>query len=284
MKDFLLTPLGRELLEKAKNSDTGNFVSDKVSSYQNWIDQLDTDQYNDFIKAGMSPEQALMIKDIAMMSPAMGTTRAVKQLGPTVGKTMNELASKIKDSSPHAEHLTNLQKIREVVKNNPKMLDEGAFKRVYDSNDKVVKVAGADHDLGYLKSEILPESIQEQLTFNKLKELAPTTKTYKTSNKFYQVQDKVTPFEKTTNNAGDWQDQEDILKVLTKNKGLGASDLSPINHGVDKNNMPKIMDVGAFDKIKNIDYQDVEDLNSTYRKLPSENVDYINELLKLRGK
>lgn len=222
----------------------------------------------------------------------MGITRAEEVLGRQTGKAMNALANSIKDSAPQAEHIANLKAIQELRKS-PELLQEfleahllgtpstdaGAFKNVHIGDKKVIKQFRPEE----FTNDMVPQSIQEQLIFNKLDGLNPNSKTYKTTNNIYQVQDKVTPYDKTSHSLNDWEDQTSILNQMVRDKGLGPSDLSnPSNHGLTKQNTPKIMDVGAFDNVNKMSSNDVKNLQNTYKTLPSDRTDFINEVLKLR--
>lgn len=250
-----------------------------------------------------SPEGQQMLLDMAMMSPALGMTRAVKQLGPVVGKGMNYLAESIKDLSPQAEHISNLKFIQNILKGSKNKIGEGNAKEVFDvpNVNKVVKkqFLGSD-DLD--RTFNIDEGIKEQLIFNKLEELVPNTKSYQTSKNIWQVQDKVNPISK----SGMFRSQESAMtepKVesaawdMIKRLGdkIKPADLTRQNVGYDKSGNVKFFDVNNFDfpqysirrdmlgdPMRNssgkvllktstpFDLSDVEKLNNTYKKLPEE--------------
>lgn len=225
----------------------------------------------------------------------MGETRAVKELGPELGKLTNAAAGAIKDK--FGEHLRNLDLIKNFVKNPESLrpVGSGAFKNVYGNEQQVLKKFRPEE---FVPGEMLPQSIQEQLIVNKLGELAPKTNTYKTSNNVYQVQDKIQPFIETmkdnyhpdlekmiSNNMDSIQTQEDYLKSLLNKKGFDPKsdyDLAnPYNHGYSKLGDPKISDVGTF-RMSQPNPEDIIKLQENYKTLPSD-IDYINEIFKLKG-
>lgn len=217
------------------------------------------------------------LTDMAMSTPAIGMTRAVKQLGPLVGKAENALASVIKDASPQAEHIRNLQAIRE-AKVNPQKIGEGFFKKAYEVGDKVVKK--------FKPEEVLPEdfykdAVREQLVFDKLKDLNPNTKSYGVGDNIYQVQKKVTPYENITSNTDEWDDRASVLKQASKANDVYMSDMNnPSNHGEIGDKM-KIIDAGGGHSLNTL-VDDIVNLRNTFKTSKENEPKLIKELFDLK--
>jgi hypothetical protein len=252
-------------------------------------------------KQGKDPLAEVLKKPINnymedITNPLMTITRAQKEAGPTAGKMLNEYAGNIKDKSPHAEHIQNIQSIRDLKSNpalweefikyhppaaftKPERFDSGSFKNVYvpEYGDKVIKRFNPE---SYI--DATPYAIDEQATFNKLEDLVPNTKTYKTSENTYQVQDKITPASKYYNKTGEHMlDKSKELSEVVAQKGVEARDLAPANYGVDDSGNLKIIDVGQFSKNKELTTDEIIKLLETSRALPSD-YNYFNEIFKLK--
>lgn len=212
-----------------------------------------------------------------------------KQGDPSDSYYVKNWPEKLLDQDPKSVHsmdfpVTKEQSLQNYTPINQKypLLDHGGFKDVYSNKntDKVIKKFRPDE---YTPEDLTPAAIQEQLNFNKMQDfLNPNTKTYKTSNSIYQVQDKHTPMSKLTQIPSEWQDHEDILNYLLKKKGLEPSDLRPDNYGGEQNKSLKVFDTGTFGKIKQIDNNDINALDNTFKTLPMDK-EYLQELFNLKA-
>lgn len=182
--------------------------------------------------------------------------------------------------NPHDEIIGDLNKIKAVIKQNPAEFDPtGNFKNVYSTNGKIIKKFRKDE---YVPEDLLPSAIQEQINFNKMGDLNPNTKTYKTTKNIWQTQDKYTPMKNLAEDQYDIDNGRAIVEYLLKKKGLGPTDMHDTNFGGKLGGTYKVFDTGTFDNITNIDNSDIELLNKTFKTLPDDRADYLNELLKLK--
>lgn len=162
-----------------------------------------------------------------------------------------------------------------------KPIDKGGFKDVYDSGDKVIKRFRPEE---YGINEFLPEAMQEQAYLNKLKDITPKTKTYKAGDNIYQVQEKMTPFAKTTKDADKMIDMNRVMQDMLTNRGVDGvlTDVHPDNYGFDKFGNLKSFDVGTFQKIKSLTPEEIKELQNTFKTTPASSQDFLNELFKLK--
>lgn len=225
-------------------------------------------------------ETQARLMDMAMSVPAMGSTRAVRELGALRGKAENALAGAIKDVSPESEHIRNLKLIRESKLNPADIIPEnkGAFKEGAQYGNKFIKKF-KNEEVG---NDLYPMATREQLAFDKMGSLNPNTKTYAAGDSIYQVQKPVTPYEKLAKTEAEFMDRESILKQMLDDRGIPSSDLyNPTNHGEIGDEL-KVIDAGGLYSQYNL--EDVLNLPKNFKTSKQNQSKLIEQLVDLRNK